>query len=818
VFRNRGNPTKSPFPTSQPANGGESYEDFIERLQSLIAGDDADVFFDAMDRAPTRWQRKPEFMLIKALGLLQSGERDEAKKVLDEIERTHPRFGPLYFYKATLYLEDMFPAHVLRMTERLRSMGRMDDESESEIGKMADIARLMIKESAEELGVSYDKMEKASWYHEAAQEKMQAGQWVSAEQMAREAIRQIPHWTSPRNNRSYILYFMGRVQEAFAEAQAVLAQHPDNLYALKNLTLFHAGFDEYEKAHEYSGRIFASIQSLPPDDDLVDVAINALALAQDDENLWTLAQKYLKNEPGDLLETSWHTLGIAAIRKGRLKDARRLLEKVDELSGPNGSLVIEVRKALMAGKPLSSNPSYPTLGYLLPPSMIRELIDILGNYMRDEQLPRHVQKKLGELVQKRPFVVNGLFRLLLEPGAAEAIPILLVQFNKPEIDARLIAFALGDVGSSHSRLNALAALSEMGRELPPNPIRFWNEEKGEWSEVDFNAQMLSDDFDLNISPEASRWAQKAHETDDIQEKIRLWHKAVETDPKSGYAVHMLGILLIQNGQREEGMKLARRAIEVDPDYIFAYANLAMIEMQEEKPNVELVQKYLGKVSKAPVITAQTAFIVHYTLMLLAVERDDFETARKEYELAFDLRPDDPMLEGWDARLRLGEVFAGGWLAKWHEESRQRAHNKALKTRLDSNSGAHVTLNSLTREVLGTVARLWGLTAYGKKAELINKIVEEMQDVESFRRAWAALSPAEQEASQWVLENNGARGWKEFTEKYGDDADESPYWNYHEPKSIIGRLRRAGVLALGTLDNEQVVFMPVEIRNSLKAIP
>ena len=817
MFRDRGSQSKSPFPVSQPANIGESYEDFIQRLQTLIEGDDSGAFFEVLEGTPSRWQRKPEFMLIKTLGMLRAGDKGEARKVLDEIERTHPRFGPLYFYKASLYLEDVFPAHVLRMIEKLHSMGRMDDETESEMGKMADISRQMLKQSADELGVSYEKMEKASWYHEAAQEKMNAGQWVSAEQIAREAVRQISDWKSPRNNHAYILYFMGRIQDALVEEQTVLAQHPDDLFALKNLTLFHAGLDELEQARQYSGSMVAVLQNLASDADEVDLVISALALTQDDAHLWTLAQKYLKRKGEELLEISWHTLGVAAARTGHLKEAKILLEKAEGFHEPARSLATDLRKALRAGKALPSKPAYSVLGFLLPAAILMELINILGSHSQDDQLPRHIQKKLEEYIQKRPFVVNGLFRMLYEPGGVEAVPSLLVQFNKPEIDARLLAFGLGDTGTSQQRLSVLSVLSQMGRVLPPNPIRFWSEEKGEWTEVDFTAQMLSDDFELNISPKAALWAQKAQEAQDDQDKIELLRKAVEADPKSGYAVHMLGILLIQAGQKEEGQKLARRAIEVDPDYMFAYANLAVMEAQAETPNEELVRQYVSKLSKAPVITTQTAFLMHFALMMLAFERQDFDSARKEFELAFHLRPDDPILEGWDTRLKLGEVFAGGWLAKWQEESRERAHNKAIRTKLDMDSDLRVTLNSLNRDVLGSVARVWGLTAYGKKAELIDKIVAEMQDAKSLQRVWDHLSEAEQEAARWVLENNGVRPWKEFTEKYGTDADESPHWNYHEPKSVIGRLRQAGILALGTLSNEQVVFMPVELRNSLKAI-
>jgi len=160
------------------------------------------------------------------------------------------------------------------------------------------------------------------------------------------------------------------------------------------------------------------------------------------------------------------------------------------------------------------------------------------------------------------------------------------------------------------------------------------------------------------------------------------------------------------------------------------------------------------------------------------------------------------------------VFFGGWLSKWQEESHQRAHEKAMRTQLESDSDSHVTLNSLTRDVLASVARVWRLTAYGKKAELLNKIIERMNDNMAVAYVCKTLNQAEKEALQWTLENGGWRSWKDFTEKYSDDLKDSPYWNYHEPETILGRLRRAGFLAKGTLNNEKVVFIPSDLRQSL----
>ena len=812
MFRKKDNMSKSPYPVSLPGGDSESFEDFLNRAQKFFDEGDQDAFWDAVDSAPARWQRKPEFMLVKAVGLLHGGEETEAKQILSEVERAYPRYVPVYFYQATLYMQDLYPAHVLRAINKIRAGGTLDSEAEAEMQSMENASRAMIAEVASELNLPFERMEKASWYHEAAQEKLDFGQWAAAEQMTREAIRLIPNWSSPRNNRSYVLYFMGRVSEALAEANAVLEQHPDTLHALKNLVIFHAGLGEDDKAREYSTRMTAHLDTLPRDADEVDMIILVLGLMRDDEALWALAQKYLKLDADSLMENSWYAFGVAAIRAGHLKEARKLLEKIEQYYEPAAPLVAEVRKALKTGKPMSLKPELPGAVLLLPLAVINEMAEMMGKHMMDE-LPRHVQKKLDEYIQKRPFVINGLFRLLTEPQAAEIIPSLLLSSNQPQVDARLLAFALGDVGTSQQRLQVLSAMAQMNRELPPSPIHFWDEETGEWHDVDFLAQMISDDIELNISPKAAVWAQKAQEAEDVNDKITFWRKAVEADPKSGYAVHMLGILLIQNGQEDEGKRLARRAIEIDPDYLFAFANLALIEAQKE--NVDAALELLNKVAKARVITSQTAFMMHFTLMLLAVQREDFDSARKEFDMAKSIRPDDPLLDDWDTRLRLGEIFSGGWLSKWQEESRQRAHDKAMRTRLELNSETPVTLNSLTRDVLGTVAHVWGVNSYGKKAELVNRIIARMHDAEVVKHVWDQLKQEEQEALHWTLENGGWRSWKEFTEKYGDDSEESPHWNYHEPESIIGRIRQAGFLATGTLNGEQVVFVPADLRESLQ---
>jgi hypothetical protein len=62
-----------------------------------------------------------------------------------------------------------------------------------------------------------------------------------------------------------------------------------------------------------------------------------------------------------------------------------------------------------------------------------------------------------------------------------------------------------------------------------------------------------------------------------------------------------------------------------------------------------------------------------------------------------------------------------------------------------------------------------------------------------------------------------RAWNELIAKYGDDLEESVYWDYHDPESITGRLRRAGLLYSGTLDGQQAAFIPTELCALLRKV-
>jgi hypothetical protein len=69
----------------------------------------------------------------------------------------------------------------------------------------------------------------------------------------------------------------------------------------------------------------------------------------------------------------------------------------------------------------------------------------------------------------------------------------------------------------------------------------------------------------------------------------------------------------------------------------------------------------------------------------------------------------------------------------------------------------------------------------------------------------------------VCNQAGTMSWQEFDARYGNDLEESRYWQWFDPESTMGRLRVRGLLVEATVAGELLVAVPVELRPILKEL-
>jgi hypothetical protein len=76
-----------------------------------------------------------------------------------------------------------------------------------------------------------------------------------------------------------------------------------------------------------------------------------------------------------------------------------------------------------------------------------------------------------------------------------------------------------------------------------------------------------------------------------------------------------------------------------------------------------------------------------------------------------------------------------------------------------------------------------------------------------------LTDEERTAFEHVQANRGTLAWDLFDQNFDNDLDESPHWQYHEPQSVMGRLRAHGLLVEVKVEGKLLVSIPVELRKN-----
>lgn len=817
--RHRHSASRSQFPVSAPGQipGGVRPEktalplDILLPVYKLAEDGNLELALAQLDDSPAWLQRTPEYLSMRASLLEEYGDTEEAGRLLREVERKYPRYFPIYPSLASWYLAQEWPGHALQTVRKTLATFALEDEGNELMGTFEKAATYMIQALATKLNVSIEIAERVTFHNESAQMELSEQNYSEVERQTRKALEITPHWNAPRNNLAYVLNLLGRRREAIAEAERVLANDPVNVHGLKNAVIFQLGSGQEEKAREFARRLIELIPSMDEESSDIDVAISTLAMLEDSESLWEAAQRFIRKPETVLIDYSWQCLGAAAARLGHFKEAKKLLERGLENELEKGETILEkVNRAIKSGaKKLLWPPMFPGMEILLSERMLREWTDI-AKRVEENRPTENQQRKIDAFLEKYPSLLQAFKRMLWNEEISTAGANMLVMLNKPEADAEIMRFGLSDWGDNESRMEALMALTNAGRYSPETPVRFWDAEKGAWHDVQMLSQKI-EEVEYELNPRTADLIEKGRRAKKPQEAIAFLRRAVQDDPTCAMAIFNLGVLLTQQGQKEEGEAMMRRSVEVDPNYIFGYANLGLMEAQ--RGNKEAALDHLMKVNQAKVVAPNTVAVSSLAHMVIAVDDNDIEMARRHFENAVRFHPNSPMLEHFREMLEQAENLykSFGFIRDFQKQSANRYHRKMLNTMLSPQMGLGSCLSNMTKENLVGMSHFWNLIAYGKKAELVSRLTERILDPNALEETVPTIKKKEREALHWILDGGGSRPWAEFIERFGDDMDESAMWDYHVPETIPGRLKWMGLLYVGKLGGQESAFVPADLR-------
>jgi len=795
---------------------GPRLEEVLARANALHESGDLEGALAVLDEAPIHLQHRLEVLLFRAMlyGLLN--DPAAALSVLEDAVQAYPDEPHVAFLLADLYYQMNELGHAARMIHKaMRHPDRLKpDETRSQARQLLEAVEREVADASATLGVPAETVVRAFYVHEQGLRLNRQGRYREAIPLFRQFAEMIPTAPIGRINEALCHFFNGDVERAIRMDEETLAEYGDHPQTLAHLVRFHMALDERERAQEYAVRL----KQLPLDDDppLLLSRIEALGVMEDDEALFAIYRHYQKR----LDELDWQAyliLGSAAANLGKPGIARHLWQRALTEGVPPEIVwpLLDALREKAPGPVLASR--YPTVyvAGLVPFHALEELFDFMEAMSDVDVGEREEFWRFDQFVARTPNIVRVASKVLWEDNPEAGVHLLGMIGNADAV-AELERFAFGQAGPLHLRALAAETLNRLGRLDLSQPVTLWDEKAQEWRVVYLERwTVVSDDEipspvyrpDVKAHIDAGAAALAEGRLEDAERELRA---ALARDPRATIAHHNLAVVLMRSGNAEAALAQLHKALEIDPHYIFARCTLANYYISEG--DVTTALEVLSPIRTLRRIRVSDWSYYERTTAWLEATEGRYDEARQRLLRVLQVAPDAP---GVRERLEEIEGLAFAHSPFWEEmRARTRRRQEARRQQpLARDAGLADCLSRLLKEALiGTARCMPDPRPYNVRKEvLIRDLVGVLTDPSNLDRLVQDLLREEVAALRDVLEAGGVMPLETFAERYDDDIDESPYWQYHEPETILGYLRMIGLLSVGTVDGQLSVLIPRELR-------
>jgi len=810
---------------------------------------------------PARPERQPPDLharLLEATRLLEDDRPQEAIDLLEPLSLQYPRAAPvhhtlaaahvalgdlwsgLYGFEralalshdpayweplARLYLQLELNAHALHaFRQLLRPSSRKAPGPApapppvARAGEILAILEQELRQMAGGLRIPVSRAEQGLRRLEDGSTALQHGDYSACADANRQAIKLLGNWPPPHNNLSLALFYGGKPQEAIATARHVLSHDPANIQALSNLCRFLAWSGRLEEARTFWAQL-ATLNPSEPNDRLK--MAEAAAILEEDRTVYDLLRRMVEQETDDRTALPFQSqaqflLAVAEANLGKRKAVRRLEAVQDQVPGADSLL-----EALRAGRPgpgFSGRFPYFAVSEMLPGSHMQELIDLVMR--KDELAERQFRSLMDRFLARFPQAVLVAEKLLWETEEPEGAVMLLAALGSPAAHSALQRFGLSQAASDSARIEALHRLVEAGQIQPTETLRVWIQ--GEWRIIQLRTYEISEQARPERDSQTAdllRRGEQALEAGDDRQAEQLFRRALERDPHAAEALNNLGTIYARRGDHSQAKEMFSAALELDPDYILPRCNLVAYLLNDK--DLEAAEEMLRPLADRAHFRPREMAYYSYLQARLHAEREDDEAARNALEMALQIVPDFEPAQRMLDRIKAWDDTRQSFQSFFERRRKQdQARRRRLQVRLSTREPRLAeALPLYSREVLASMAKLvWphGRWSGLRKAELLAELVETFQWPEAIDQIVTSLDEADCTALRCVLALGGQMPWTDFDAQFGNDMEESAYWQWHEPKTTMGRLRRRGLLVETTVDAELLVAIPLELRQPLAA--
>jgi len=311
---------------------------------------------------------------------------------------------------------------------------------------------------------------------------------------------------------------------------------------------------------------------------------------------------------------------------------------------------------------------------------------------------------------------------------------------------------------------------------------------------------------------------------DFVAALGFFQKARSLDPDVPAVHHNIGMAYMKLGDFKEAEKNLLKALRLDASYGFALIGLANLRVQEHKlreawePFTTAAEMYLA--SGIPSNSEESSYFLSTFANLMEAGMTPKGIGKVMNDLLDMLAEKLPSEDVKRARVLMLKMMMN--LQDGMEEYKEHQMQRRLRMKsvpINPEASLEQVLSRYSKDSLvgmGKLLQLKGSMEALKKAELVEKLSAYLREPKLLKKIVDGLEREEMDALLDLMSKNGVMPWNEFAGKYGSDLEESIYWNYHPPKTLMGKLKAKGLMVEGSFNGKDWVLVPLEVRKLLLA--
>ncbi len=722
--------------------------------------------------------------------------------------------GPeLWLPLGGLYLQLDLKALALHAFRNSRVAGI--DSPEDNIPALIDILESEVDLMATDLNISRKKAARGLRLMEKGQEALQTGDYPACIRLNRQAIAQTGDWPPPHNNMSIAQFYNGQPQAAINTARAVLTSDPHNLQALSNIIRYLAWSGQKDTAQTY----WHTLRDIPATNAYEQIKkAEAAAIAADDAAVYDILTGISATDAfPPAFQTQVDTfLAVAEANLGHTAAAKRRFKRLKRID-PRVTYLLKALQNRKPGPGISDRFPYFHSTQLVNRSTMDRLIDIVSR--RDTLSEKEFRAQMDAFAAQYPQYVLIAEKFIYEEDQVLGGIQTLSFLGTPAAYDALHAFATGQRGTENDRMEALMALAQAGKLPPDTPINFWR--NGQWEKVLLQSYNITDEREQPLPPEIEELMLRAHlagEDGDDPEMERLLKKAMAINPDIREIHNNLGIIYARRNDMLTANRYFRRALEIDPLYVFPCCNLALDALANDA--VEDARALLDPLNALTRLHPQEMTFLSYTRARLSLALKEYDNARNHIEISLQINPDfepaQELMEHLSFLEKMEPLFSNAFIEKLHAQNLRKRQKQQTRLTTPHPSLAEA-LSIFTKDELTAIARATvsgGGWSTLRKADLLQRVHASLTDNTNLERLLETLTHRERALLQEILTDGGHILWDTFDSRFDNDMEESPHWIYHTPASMMGRLRLRVLLTETTTDGQLWLAIPAELRQPL----